>query len=145
MGNLITNYKGVTGLIAFLLVGFIYFMAVSCDSPPPKNTRASQSVAGKVHFMQYCSSCHGEDGKGIYIDSLQRQPADLTQIMKGRKSGEFPILEIANIIDGRKMATSHGTRQMPVWGEVFTEQEYLNEDEIKGKLSELIAFLMSIQ
>lgn len=73
------------------------------------------------------------------------QPADLTQIRATRRYNEFPILEIANIIDGRKMSKSHGTRAMPIWGEVFSTDEHLNETQIKGKLGEIIAYLMSIQ
>ena len=52
---------------------------------------------------------------------------------------------VASMIDGRKMAKSHGSRDMPVWGEVFSKQENLTEDQIKGKLAEIIAYLMLIQ
>ena len=104
----------------------------------------AQAALGKVHFQQYCSSCHGDDGRGIYIDSLNTQPADLTKLTSSQTDG-FPVLYVANMIDGRKMVAKHGSRTMPVWGEVFSEQEYLDESQIKGKLAEIIAYLMNIQ
>ncbi len=135
------NFGFVFTFFAAILIAF----ATSCDSKPPKNSRANQAITGKAHFQKYCSSCHGDDGRGIFIDSLSIQPANLTLIRDRRKSNEFPVLEIANIIDGRKMSKAHGSREMPIWGEVFSKEEYLEEAQIKGKLAELIAYLMSIQ
>ncbi|MTB52641.1 cytochrome c [Lewinella sp. W8] len=132
-------------IFAFLLTAGLFFILHSCTEPAPDGSFAKQAEAGEAHFMKYCARCHGEDGKGIVIDSLGTQPADLTQIMKGRRSKEFPILEVAFQIDGREMAKAHGARDMPVWGEVFSEEEYMNEGEIKGKLGELIAYIIEIQ
>ncbi len=133
--------KWVLALTGFIASVFI----LSCSQGPPKGSRAAQAKIGKEHYMNYCSSCHGEDGKGLKMDDLTRQPFDLTRIVLDRKMTEFPILEIANIIDGRKMVEAHGSRDMPIWGEVFSEGEYLKEEEIKGRLAEIIAYLMSIQ
>lgn len=133
------------GFIFTFFAAVLIAIASSCDAKPPKNSRANQAAKGKAHFQKYCSTCHGLDGTGIIIDTFDIQPADLTQIRGDRDSQEFPILEIANIIDGRKMVKAHGTREMPVWGEVFSTDEHLSESQIKGKLGELIAYLMSIQ
>ncbi|MDF1696264.1 MAG: cytochrome c [Saprospiraceae bacterium] len=142
-----TNYfslKNVGFLFTFFAASLLIAIS-SCDSKPPKNSRVAQAAKGKVHFQKYCSQCHGADGTGIIVDTMGLQPANLTKIRASRKSDEFPILEIANKIDGRKMAKAHGSRDMPIWGEVFSEQEFMSEKEIKGKLGELIAYLMSIQ
>lgn len=104
-----------------------------------------QAEKGKVHFDKYCTECHGEDGKGLVIDSLLRQPADLTEIVSSSRSGEFPIRFVVNKIDGGKVAASHGTRAMPIWGKVFSEEEMLDEAQVKTKLGEIVAYLMSIQ
>ena len=117
----------------------------SCDSQPPKNSLVAQAKQGKVHFDKYCAKCHGENAKGIRIDTMKTQPADLTRIMDSRGVSEFPILQIAELIDGRMMSDAHGTRAMPIWGEVFSKEEYLTEKQIKGKMGELIAYLMTIQ
>ncbi len=133
-------------MAALLIIScFIYLATGSCIKGPPEGSRAAQAQRGQTHFMNYCSSCHGEDAKGVRIDSLYKMPADLTRITANWRTSEFPVLEVARMIDGRDMAKSHGTRQMPVWGEVFSEQEHLDETQIKGKLSEIIAYLMVIQ
>lgn len=137
--------RGLNIFIFFLITGLIYLFAVSCESGPPENSKFAQTQRGKAHYLNYCSDCHGENGKGLKIDSLEKQPADLTIIQARRREDAFPILEVARIIDGRKMAEAHGSRKMPVWGEVFSEDEHLDETQIKGKLGEIIAYLMSIQ
>lgn len=133
------------GILFTFLSAFLLVSITSCDMKPPKNSKWAQAVKGKEHFAQYCSSCHGIDGKGIKVDSLSKRPADLTQIRSSTSNNEFPIMYVASMIDGRKMAKSHGSRDMPVWGEVFSKQENLTEDQIKGKLAEIIAYLMLIQ
>ena len=117
----------------------------SCDAKPPEGSRAAQAQLGKEHYMKYCSSCHGKNAKGVQVDSLAVMPPDLTRIQARRKTGEFPVLYVARKIDGRTMPDAHGSRQMPVWGEVFSEEEYLSEAEISGKLAEIIAYLINIQ
>lgn len=130
-------------LIAAALV--LQLIASSCNPTPPENSRAAQAAKGKALFEKHCVSCHGPEGQGMVMDSLQKDPADLTTIVASRGGGEFPILEIARIIDGRKMVKGHGERDMPVWGDVFAQEGQLTEEDIKGKLAEIIAYLMSIQ
>ena len=139
------NSKKPLLMLSTLTIFLVYLMTTSCITEPPKGSLAAQSMRGQKHFMKYCSACHGGDGKGLRIDSLAIQPADLTLLTSSYRTGKFPILEVAQMIDGRNMARSHGTREMPVWGEVFSEQEHLSEDQIKGKLGEIIAYLMTIQ
>lgn len=132
-------------MFTFSFSALILIFLFSCDPKPPYNSRVAQAQRGEVHFQKYCASCHGENGKGLKMEGMSTKPADLTDILSSRKLTEFPVLEIAQIIDGRNMAKEHGTRPMPVWGEVFSTQEHLDEKEIKGKMGELIAYLMHIQ
>jgi mono/diheme cytochrome c family protein len=138
----ITRLKTVIFALSTVL---LYFFISGCNQGPPEGSRAAQAMKGKAHFDKYCSTCHGSDTKGLKIDSFALQPADLTIIQAKRRLNEFPILEIARIIDGRNMPKAHGIRNMPVWGEVFSTQEHLDEKQIKGKLGEIIAYLMTIQ
>jgi len=34
---------------------------------------------------------------------------------------------------------------MPIWGKVFSEEEMLDDAQVKAKLGEIVAYLMSIQ
>lgn len=74
------------------------------------------------------------------------QTPNLTLIQKSWGNGkEFPIVEVAQKIDGRAEVKAHGTREMPAWGNVFAQEDHLTENEIKGKMGELISYLMMIQ
>jgi hypothetical protein len=78
------------------------------------------------------------------LDTLETIPPDLTKINYRRGAKDFPVAEIARIIDGRILAKAHGPREMPVWGKVY-EDEGMEEGQIKGKKGQLVAYLMSIQ
>jgi len=125
----------------FMVLSLVFF---SCDNTD--NSRATQVKKGKVLFDKYCTSCHGIDAKGIANAEAETKRADLTLIMKSRKATQFPISEIARYIDGRSTIKSHGTREMPIWGNELKEKESLQtNDELRGKLGEIIAYLMTIQ
>lgn len=84
---------------------------------------AQTSIAlGRADFRDNCASCHGMTGKGDgpMRSSLVKPPADLTMIAQ-RNGGEFPREQIGEVIDGRVLgdAGPHGSREMPVWGQVF--------------------------
>lgn len=134
-------YSGFYGIIVALMA---FTLTIACNSGPPSNSREAQAAAGKVLFDQYCISCHGAHGDGPQADSLTTPPLDLTLIMDRRGATEFPVQEVARFIDGRQWVSAHGAREMPTWGKVFSENK-MSEDEISGKLGELIAYLISIQ
>ncbi|MEZ4990360.1 MAG: cytochrome c [Saprospiraceae bacterium] len=130
---------------AFLAIGAITLVA--CSAEPPENSKIAQARRGKVFFDEHCVTCHGESAKGDGPESqnLDIKVADLTTIQKRRGLKEFPIVEIASIIDGRNQLKAHGPREMPTWGKYFADEEHLTNDEIRGKMGELIAYLMQIQ
>jgi tetratricopeptide (TPR) repeat protein len=104
---------------------------------------------GAPYFQSYCASCHGMDarGSGPAATSLRTPPADLTRIA-ARRGGKFPEGEIAQFIDGRFSLEAHGTREMPVWGEVFTRSipdADSAESISRGKVLVLLEYLRSIQ
>jgi mono/diheme cytochrome c family protein len=72
---------------------------------------------GKVEYQTNCAACHGTDakGNGPVSKELKTRPADLTVLAKKNK-GVFPLKAVTEVIDGREVITSHGTREMPVWG-----------------------------
>lgn len=138
------DYKILT--IASIIFTLI-IIAASCNSGPPKNSRAAQAIAGKALFSEQCASCHGGPEMSVnqaILDTLETIPPDLTKINYRRGAMEFPVAEIARIIDGRLLSKAHGPREMPVWGQVY-EEGGMEEGEIKGKKGELVAYLMSIQ
>lgn len=117
---------------------------MSCKPTPPKNSRAAQAMAGKIIFNEQCAPCHGSKEVAATVDTLKTKPKDLTMITKSRGLIDFPLAEVARIIDGRLLVKAHGPREMPVWGEIYKAQG-MNDEEIRGRKGELVAYLMSIQ
>jgi mono/diheme cytochrome c family protein len=81
-------------------------------------TAGAADHAGKAVFEQYCASCHGTaaDGKGPVAEEMKISPTDLRKL--GKKYGmPLPKPKLREMIDGRDMVRSHGTSDMPVWGE----------------------------
>lgn len=104
---------------------------------------------GAEYYVQYCASCHGENGlgRGPAAGALKIRPANLTQIAK-RRGGSFPDGEIARFIDGRFEVTAHGSREMPIWGRRFGEripEAGISEEIVRGRILVLVEYLKSIQ
>lgn len=81
---------------------------------------------GKIEFVNNCAACHGVDGKGngSLGNLLQRSPPDLTLLAKNNQ-GVLPMNRLYAVMAGDGVP-SHGTRDMPIWG-----QEYLVEESQK--------------
>jgi mono/diheme cytochrome c family protein len=93
---------------------------------------------GREPYIQYCGSCHGEDGRGRGPVSayLKIKVPDLTLLKKNNKK-IYPMDNIMSAIDGRRMVRAHGDRKMPVWGEIFRKEAE------GGKYAELQTLLKS--
>ena len=77
--------------------------------------------AGRELFQEQCSPCHGIDatGNGPMAAALKVAPSDLTEISK-RAGGVFPAARIVEIITFGSALAGHGSREMPIWGEIFS-------------------------
>ena len=84
---------------------------------------ADDANSGKQMYLRYCSSCHGNDGKGngAVTPFLNIKLPDLTQLAKNNR-GIYPLDDVMAAIDGRRAVSAHGDRHMPVWGEVFGKE-----------------------
>lgn len=127
-----------------VLVAMLVFILGSCADKAPKHSLAAQAERGEVLFKEHCASCHGENKDMAIVDTLSVTPPDLTLIKARRGAANFPLVEMARMIDGRNLVKIHGPRAMPVWGEIFAGQGD-TEDAIRDKKGELVAYLMSIQ
>lgn len=86
-------------------------------SPTPR-------TSGPEMFRAYCSPCHGVSGKGDgpAAPALKKQPLDLTKLAQ-ENGGKFPAARVARVLE--EFATpAHGSRDMPVWGDVFRALEH---------------------
>ena len=88
---------------------------------------------GKFLFASSCASCHGIDGNGNgpLLAVLNVAPPDLAVLAK-KNGGVFPVSTIYEVIDGRKTIAAHGTRNMPVWGFLYTPSQLPNFEQTKN-------------
>jgi mono/diheme cytochrome c family protein len=110
------------------------------------HTSSNQGDAGKILFRAHCASCHGVDarGAGPVAGELRRIPPSLTSYA-ARNGGVFPSERLRAIIDGRDVA-SHGTREMPVWGDVFVRtRDGLTREAVTMRIDAIVRYLETIQ
>lgn len=102
--------------IIFGLVLLVYLGAGS-------GAGAAETNHGKQLYAQYCSSCHGVDGRGNgpVARDLKVKVPNLILLRKNNK-GIYPTDRVMSAIDGRRAIRGHGDRNMPVWGEIFRKE-----------------------
>lgn len=112
---------------------------------PEERQTLIRSVEGVDLYRAYCASCHGKDGKGHgpVAPALKATVPDLTVIAKNN-GGTFPVARVRRIITGEGMIASHGSREMPVWGPIFSQVE-ADVDRGPVRLENLVKYLESIQ
>ena len=78
---------------------------------------------GKREYEANCVACHGVTGKGDgpFNEFLRVKTPDLTTLTRNN-GGLFPVNRVLEIIDGRTLVKGHGTREMPIWGDVYNAQ-----------------------
>jgi hypothetical protein len=119
--------------------------------------QAQGTELGKNEYLKSCASCHGATGKGNgpVIKSLIKPPPDLTKLSEANK-GVFPFSHIYDVIDGRIEIIIHGTRDMPVWGDVYRREwnsglpptllsKELAEAMVRVRMLMLIEYIASLQ
>ena len=110
------------------------------DKGPIKNTAASDPAA---MFSTYCAVCHGKEGKGDgpAAKALAKTPADLTKLA-ARNGGKFPDIKVRRYIEGLDEVAAHGSRDMPMWGDLFRS---LNRDTAQIRVEALAQYLKAMQ
>lgn len=101
---------------------------------------------GRDIFMERCAVCHGEDGKGNgpAVGSLTIPPADLT-LLGERNRGVFPTERVKNIVGQQIDITAHGSREMPIWGDLFHAKTLADQQVANERFERLVSYLESIQ
>ena len=112
------------------------------ESPQPQTV----ATTGLELYTTYCQGCHGPEGRGDgpVAPLLTTKPSDLTGLVS--KYGEFPEELVSTTIDGRAQVEGHGSREMPVWGNVWTDPtDPVSEERIRTQINTLVEFIRAIQ
>jgi len=89
----------------------------------PETVHLIASLEGPELYKAYCAVCHGTDlkGGGPMAKSLMAKVPDLT-VISMHNGGKFPSVRVQRIISGEEtLTTGHGSREMPIWGPVFSQ------------------------
>lgn len=145
----------------------IFFIISGCRETPRQETRTSGAMEeqtrpdasgldessdhverGRVSFENFCASCHGLDGSGNGpVAEYLTVPLDDLRLLKQEHDGTFPFELVYETVDGRDDVRAHGTRVMPVWGNVWTEVDGspMPQEFIERRINEIVEFVRSIQ
>jgi mono/diheme cytochrome c family protein len=140
--------------LQYLMIGLALVFGMSA-APAQENQAPSKtikrvpvtdvhSVDGQVLFEHYCAVCHGKDAKGAgpAADALKKAPADLTQVAR-KNGGKFPEVHVMRVIKGDDTVGAHGSRDMPIWGELFTSLSSKESSELR--VNGLMRYVESVQ
>lgn len=115
------------------------------NEPPEERMRSETPMSGHELFEVYCAACHGREGRGDgpAAGAMKMAVTDLTQL-KRNSGGEFPITKVERAIDGDEILISHGTRDMPIYGDLFRD---VRRDEafVKQRVALITGYIESIQ
>lgn len=101
----------------------LVLLMYSSVRPVHAQTGAPYTLDGPTLYKEHCAVCHGMSGKGDgpMAKLMVIKTPDLTHIAQSH-AGKFPRMEIENIISGEApLVKGHGTREMPLWGPIFSE------------------------
>ena len=135
---------------ALLLWGLLaaFVIVAAAQKPVVKKVPAAQTSAasGKEMYVSYCASCHGVAGKGDgpAVAALKVAPPDLTTLSH-RNQGKFPGAHVAQSIKGDMTMPAHGSKEMPVWGPVFSSLNKGDQALVQLRISNLTKYIEAMQ
>lgn len=147
-----------TGLGAGTVLAVAVWLALGATAALADDAASPADAAPTVaqDFQFHCAACHGADGRGDgpVARALKIEPPDLTRIAE-RRGGAFPEDAVFETIAGSSMPISHGTREMPVWGDLFIgeildpsvslEEAQEAAAEVTERIRRLVKYLEAIQ
>jgi mono/diheme cytochrome c family protein len=130
----------LTFVVMFVTLCGAYQVVVQKVAP-----KATDPSSGHAMFTEYCASCHGESGtgNGPAASALKKVPTDLTQLSV-HNGGKFPEAKVSRFIKGDDVVAAHGSRDMPVWGDVFRSMSSDNSVYVQ-RVYNLTNYVKSIQ
>ena len=117
---------------------------------------AEKVTMGEAEYQNNCAACHGANGKGNgqFTEFLKAGTPSLTTLSKNN-GGVFPFERVYQMIDGRGEVKSHGSREMPIWGQQYTAGavkkhgpffgEWYSQNIVNARILSLIDYINNLQ
>ncbi|MBS0125461.1 c-type cytochrome [Thetidibacter halocola] len=138
-------------MFATTRIGFAGLFGLVTATTP---AMAQDFTYGQALFERNCSVCHGSDGAGggPVAQLLTERPKNLKLLAK-ENNNVFPFSDVYQSIDGRREIAAHGSKQMPIWGNLFVAEAYPStfhpgvgaEEIVQARILGLVYYLQSIQ
>jgi mono/diheme cytochrome c family protein len=102
---------------------------------------------GPELFATHCASCHGDDGEGGGpVAAVMAITVPNLRSLSMRSGGAFPADAVAAYIDGRQQRAAHGSRTMPIWGDVLQVDKATDgANTVRSRIAALVAFIERLQ
>ena len=138
-------------ILCILAVVSVLALAAGAQEKPSKvikhvPVKHTSAASGQEMYVTYCAVCHGKDAKGAgpAADALKVPPPDLTTLAK-LNGGKYPALKVSSVIRGEADLPSHGSKEMPVWGNLFWQMSGGHDAEVQQRIANLNTYIESLQ
>lgn len=134
----------------FSLIGLTLALAVFGASQQTQikhvSVKPTSATSGPEMYTAYCAACHGVDGKGSgpAVDALKVPPPNLTTLAR-RNGGKYPSDHVTSAIQGDLRLPAHGSKEMPVWGDLFWGMSQGHSSEVQLRITNLNKYVESLQ
>jgi mono/diheme cytochrome c family protein len=108
--------------------------------------KSTSAASGQEMFKGYCAVCHGTSGKGDgpAASALKVPPPDLTALAQ-KNGGKYPAMKVSAVIRGENVPAAHGSKDMPVWGNLFWQMSGGHTSEVQQRVANLNKYVESLQ
>jgi mono/diheme cytochrome c family protein len=150
--NEISRRKSMRAHKSLWIVLAVIAMVIMAPAQEPKKeikrvpVKPTSAESGQEMYKAYCAVCHGTEGKGNgpAADALKVPPPDLTALA-GKNGGKYPAIKVSAIIRGEEVLAAHGSKDMPMWGQLFWSMSGGHEAEVQQRVANLNKYIESLQ
>ena len=134
--------------LAVLLISICAAALDQTSTPVVKRVpiKSTSPVSGHEMFAAYCAVCHGTNGKGggPASSALKVSPPNLT-LLSQKNGGKFPSDKVSAVLSGTADLPAHGSKEMPVWGQLFWTLSHGSPGEVQLRIQNLSKYVESLQ
>jgi mono/diheme cytochrome c family protein len=108
--------------------------------------KPTSPTSGQEMYTVYCAVCHGREGNGNgpAAEALKVPPPDLT-ILAEKNENKYPFDRVRSAITGGLRLPAHGSKEMPVWGQLFWGMSQGHASEVQLRINNLNKHIESVQ